>query len=171
MAQPGKAVPPEKLVGLSSYSSCFCPWAARCSTPFWAVFCPGGRWRSWPAPRSWGPWSVAAVALILAGDRAHDLTFCQWFGAGEFTTAMNVHYDPLAAVMALMVTFVAAIIHLYSAAFMRDDADYVRYFCYLNLFVFAMLVITVADNLIFVYLGWEGVGFCSYGLIGFWYRD
>ena len=54
---------------------------------------------------------------------------------------------------------------------MRDDADYVRYFCYLNLFVFAMLVITMADNLLFVYLGWEGVGFCSYGLIGFWYRD
>ena len=118
-----------------------------------------------------GAMVCAAVALILAGDRAHDLTFCQWFGAGEFTTAMNVHYDPLAAVMALMVTLVAAIIHLYSAAFMRDDGDYVRYFCYLNLFVFAMLVITTADNLIFVYLGWEGVGFCSYGLIGFWYRD
>ena len=118
-----------------------------------------------------GAMVAAAVALILAGDRAHDLTFFQWFGAGDFATAMNVHYDPLAAVMALMVTFVAAIIHLYSAAFMRDDADYVRYFCYLNLFVFAMLVITVADSLIFVYLGWEGVGFCSYGLIGFWYRD
>jgi NADH-quinone oxidoreductase subunit L len=115
--------------------------------------------------------AAAATALILAGDRAHDFTFCQWFRAGEFSTAMNVHFDPLAAVMALMVTFVAAIIHLYSAAFMRDDPDYVRYFCYLNLFVFAMLAITVADNLIFVYLGWEGVGFCSYGLIGFWYRD
>jgi len=118
-----------------------------------------------------GAMVAAAIALILAGDRAHDLTFCQWFGAGEFATAMNVHFDPLAAIMALMVTFVASIIHLYSAAFMRDDADYVRYFCYLNLFVFAMLVITTADNLIFVYLGWEGVGFCSYGLIGFWYRD
>ncbi len=118
-----------------------------------------------------GAMVLAAVALILAGDRAHDLTFCQWFGAGEFSTAMNVHYDPLAAVMALMVTFVAGIIHLYSVAFMREDADYVRYFCYLNLFVFAMLVITVADSLIFVYLGWEGVGFCSYALIGFWYRD
>ncbi len=118
-----------------------------------------------------GAMVCAAVALILGADRAHDLTFFQWFGAGEFTAAMNVHFDPLAAVMALMVTFVAAIIHLYSAAFMRDDADYVRFFCYLNLFVFAMLVITVADNLIFVYLGWEGVGFCSYALIGFWYRD
>ena len=110
-------------------------------------------------------------ALVLAGDRAHDLTFCQWFGAGDSPTAMNVHFDPLAAIMALMVTFVASIIHLYSAAFMREDADYVRFFCYLNLFVFAMLVITMADNLLFVYLGWEGVGFCSYALIGFWYQD
>ena len=76
---------------------------------------------------------------------------------------------PWSAIMALMVTFVSSIIHLYSVAFMRDDEDYVRYFCYLNLFVFAMLVITLADNLIFFYLGWEGVGFCSYALIGFWY--
>ena len=118
-----------------------------------------------------GAMVAAACALILAGGRAHDFIFLQWFRVGEFSAAMNVHYDPLAAVMALMVTFVASIIHLYSAAFMREDADYVRFFSYLNLFVFAMLVITTADNLIFVYLGWEGVGFCSYALIGFWYRD
>lgn len=118
-----------------------------------------------------GAMLLAAIALILAADQAHDLTFFPWFQVGEFSAAMNVHFDPLAAVMALMVTFVAGIIHLYSVAFMRDDADYVRYFCYLNFFVFAMLVITVADNLIFVYLGWEGVGFCSYALIGFWYRE
>jgi NADH-quinone oxidoreductase subunit L len=118
-----------------------------------------------------GAMVCAAVALALAADRAHDLTFFEWFRVGEFSAAMNVHYDPLAAVMALMVTFVASIIHLYSAAFMREDADYVRFFSYLNLFVFAMLVITTADNLIFVYLGWVGVGFCSYALIGFWYRD
>ncbi len=118
-----------------------------------------------------GAMVCAAVALALAADRAHDLTFFEWFRVGEFSAAMNVHFDPLAAVMALMVTFVASIIHLYSAAFMREDADYVRFFCYLNLFVFAMLVITTADSLIFVYLGWEGVGFCSYALIGFWYRE
>jgi NADH-quinone oxidoreductase subunit L len=118
-----------------------------------------------------GAFVAATVSLILAADRAHDLIFFQWFKAGDFSTAMDVHFDPLSAVMAMMVTFVASIIHLYSAAFMREDTDYVRFFCYLNLFVFAMLVITVADSLIFVYLGWEGVGFCSYALIGFWYRD
>ena len=112
---------------------------------------------------------MAAIALVLAGKQVYDLTFFPWIKVGDFSAAMNVHYDPLAAIMVLMVTFVSSLIHVYSVAFMRDDADYVRYFCYLNLFVFAMLVITVADNLIFVYLGWEGVGFCSYALIGFWY--
>jgi len=114
---------------------------------------------------------MAGIALGVAGKQTSDLTFCSWIKVGEFSAAMNVHYDPLAALMALMVTFVSSLIHVYSVAFMRRDSDYVRYFSYLNLFVFAMLVITVADNLIFVYLGWEGVGFCSYALIGFWYAD
>jgi NADH-quinone oxidoreductase subunit L len=114
---------------------------------------------------------MAAVALTLAGKQTYDLTFFPWINVGDFSAAMNVHYDPLAAIMVLMVTLVSSLIHVYSVAFMRHDPDYVRYFSYLNLFVFAMLVITVADNLIFVYLGWEGVGFCSYALIGFWYAD
>jgi len=114
---------------------------------------------------------MAGAAMILAGDKAHDFTFLPWLAVGEVTAAMSVHFDPLAAIMALMVTFVSAIIHLYAVAFMREDPDYARFFCYLNLFVCAMLVIIVADNLLFVYLGWEGVGFCSYALIGFWYQD
>jgi NADH-quinone oxidoreductase subunit L len=118
-----------------------------------------------------GALAMAAVALGVAGRQTYDLTFLPWIQVGDFSAAMNVHYDPLAAIMAVMVTFVATIIHVYSVAYMRADADYVRYFCYLNLFVFAMLLITVADNLIFVYLGWEGVGFCSYALIGFWYTQ
>ncbi len=117
-----------------------------------------------------GSLAMAVLAMILLGDGSHDLTYWSWFAVGEFSASFNVHFDPLAAVMALMVTFVSSIIHLYSVAFMRADEDYVRFFCYLNFFVFAMLVITVADSLLFVYLGWEGVGFCSYGLIGFWYR-
>ncbi|MGB8992345.1 MAG: NADH-quinone oxidoreductase subunit L [Desulfobaccales bacterium] len=114
---------------------------------------------------------MAAIALVVAGKQVYDLTFFPWIRVGEFSAAMNVHYDPLAAAMALMVTFISSLIHVYSVAFMRQDSDYVRYFSYLNLFVFAMLVITLADNLIFVYLGWEGVGFCSYALIGFWYTQ
>ncbi|MFZ5449483.1 MAG: NADH-quinone oxidoreductase subunit L [Thermodesulfobacteriota bacterium] len=114
---------------------------------------------------------MAVIAFVLGwGDTLH-ITFFQWIQVGTFATAMDVYFNPLAAIMVLMVTFVSSLIHIYSVAFMREDADYVRYFCYLNLFVFSMLVIALADNLLFVYLGWEGVGFCSYGLIGFWYTN
>ena len=83
---------------------------------------------------------------------------------------MDLYYDPLAAVMVLMVTFVSSLVHIYSVAYMRREEGWVRYFCFLNLFVFAMLVIVTAGNLVFLYLGWETVGLCSYGLIGFWYE-
>jgi NADH-quinone oxidoreductase subunit L len=115
--------------------------------------------------------AMAVIAAILSGGKAMHIVFFEWIRAGSFSTAFDVYYDPLAAVMVLMVTFVSSLIHIYSVAFMREDTDYVRYFCYLNLFVFSMLVIALADNLIFVYLGWEGVGFCSYALIGFWYTN
>jgi NADH-quinone oxidoreductase subunit L len=114
---------------------------------------------------------MACLGLAVGGHQTFVLSFCRWITAGDFVASLNVYYDPLSAAMALMVTFVSSLIHLYSVAFMRRDKDYVRYFSYLNLFVFSMLVITLADNLIFVYLGWEGVGFCSYALIGFWYQD
>ncbi|HZE21891.1 MAG TPA: NADH-quinone oxidoreductase subunit L [Desulfobaccales bacterium] len=115
--------------------------------------------------------AMAALAAFVSGGKAMHLVFFEWIRAGSFSTAFDVFYDPLAAVMVLMVTFVSGIIHIYSVAYMREDTDYVRYFAYLNLFVFSMLVIALADNLIFVYLGWEGVGFCSYALIGFWYTN
>jgi NADH-quinone oxidoreductase subunit L len=114
---------------------------------------------------------MAAIAFVVAGGQSLHLVFFEWIKVGTFSSAFDVFYDPLAAVMILMVTFVSSIIHIYSVAFMRDDTDYVRYFCYLNLFVFSMLVIALADSLLFVYLGWEGVGFCSYALIGFWYTN
>ena len=114
---------------------------------------------------------MAILAFGAAGQKRYLLTLFDWFQVGDFSASMTVYYDPLAATMALMVTFVSSLIHLYSVSFMRDDRDYVRYFCYMNLFVFSMLVITLADNLVFLYLGWEGVGFCSYILIGFWYSD
>jgi NADH-quinone oxidoreductase subunit L len=114
---------------------------------------------------------VAAAAFGLVGGQGRTMTLFRWIVVDDFSATFSVHYDPLAAVMALMVTFVSFLIHLYSVSFMRRDTDYVRYFCFLNLFVFAMLVITLSDNVIFLYLGWEGVGFCSYALIGFWYSD
>jgi NADH-quinone oxidoreductase subunit L len=113
---------------------------------------------------------AAALGLLFLSDgAAHDLTLWSWIKLGSFRVAMDIHYDALASLMTIMVTLVAGIIHLYSSSFMRQDPGLVRYFVYLNLFVFAMLLIILAGNLAFLYLGWEGVGFCSYALIGFWY--
>ena len=114
---------------------------------------------------------MAVAAFLASGGNTHNVALFKWFAAGDLLVTFDVHYDALAAIMSLMVTFVGSIIHLYSVSFMREDKDYVRFFCYMNLFLFSMLVITLADTLIFVYLGWEGVGFCSYALIGFWYGD
>ena len=113
---------------------------------------------------------LALTAFLLSGQKAHSLTLAQWFTAGSFQVDLELYYDPLAAVMALMVTFVSSIVHLYSVAYMRHESGYTRYFCFMNLFVFAMLVIVTAGNLVFLYLGWETVGLCSYALIGFWYE-
>ena len=118
-----------------------------------------------------GSLAAAVAVFALSWQTTYNFILLPWIQAGEITANLSLHYGPVAAVMTLMVTFVASLIHLYSAAFMREDQDYVRYFCYLNLFVFAMLTIVLADDLIFVFLGWEGVGFCSYALIGFWYDN
>ena len=118
-----------------------------------------------------GALAMAVAAIITAGETTYFLSFFEWIKLDGFSAKMNVYYDPLAAVMALMVTFVSSLIHLYSVSFMRDEEGVRRYFCYLNLFVFSMLTITLADSLVFVFLGWEGVGLCSYALIGFWYSD
>jgi NADH-quinone oxidoreductase subunit L len=118
-----------------------------------------------------GSLAMAIIAFASSGQKGQVVTLLPWFAVGDFSAEMSVYLDPLAAVMALMVTLVSSLIHIYSVGFMREDEDYVRFFCYMNLFVFAMLVVTLSDNLLFLYLGWEGVGFCSYALIGFWHSD
>jgi NADH-quinone oxidoreductase subunit L len=92
-----------------------------------------------------------------------------WLSSGSLDVAFALRFDALAAPMTLMVTGVATLIHLYAVGYMHEDQDYARFFGLLNLFVFAMLTIVLADNLLVLFLGWEGVGLCSYGLIGFWY--
>ena len=116
--------------------------------------------------------SFASAVLAFLSFRAPEkVEFFRWLGAFDFNAPFSLYFDSLAAVMCLMVTFVSGLIHLYSTAYMADDCGHVRYFVLLNLFVFAMLALILADSLPFLYLGWEGVGFCSYALIGFWYRD
>jgi NADH-quinone oxidoreductase subunit L len=94
-----------------------------------------------------------------------------WIQVGGFIPKIAFYLDALSVVMILVITFVSFFIHLYSVEFMRDEEGYNRFFAYMNLFVGSMLTLVLADNLLLLYLGWEGVGLCSYLLIGFWYKD
>jgi len=103
--------------------------------------------------------------------RAYTQVLWTWIDIAGFQPHIGFYLDALSLVMILVVTFVGFWIHLYSAEFMRQDEGYSRFFAYMNLFVASMLTLVLADNLAVLYLGWEGVGLCSYLLIGFWYRD
>jgi NADH-quinone oxidoreductase subunit L len=94
-----------------------------------------------------------------------------WFAAGKETFEVAFYFDRLTAVMALIVTGVGSVIHVYSTGYMKDDASYARYFAYLNLFLFFMLMLVLGRSLLVLFVGWEGVGLASYLLIGFWFED
>jgi NADH-quinone oxidoreductase subunit L len=93
-----------------------------------------------------------------------------WIDSGDLSVPVRFALDPLSAVMMLVVTGVGFLIHVYSTGYMSHEKSYGRYFAYLNLFTFAMLVLVLADNFLLLFFGWEGVGLCSYLLIGFWYE-
>ena len=116
---------------------------------------------------------AAFVALLKLPPEARLLgeTLYAWIPAGTFNAAAALRLDPLSAVMALVVSGVSFLIHIYSIGYMKGDQGINRYFAFLNLFVFFMLILVLADNPLFMFLGWEGVGLCSYLLIGFWYED
>lgn len=99
----------------------------------------------------------------------HQVLF-SWVSSGEFQANVGFLLDPLSAVMILVVSGVGFLIHVYSVGYMAHDHGYGRYFAYLNLFTFSMLVLVLADNFLFMFVGWEGVGLCSYLLIGFWFE-
>src|SRR3990170_8717312 len=93
-----------------------------------------------------------------------------WVSVGDFHATVGLQVDPLSAVMMLVVTFVGFLIHVYSVGYMHGDPGYARFFTYMNLFMTSMLILVLANNYLFMFLGWEGVGLCSYLLIGFWYE-
>ncbi|HKV54968.1 MAG TPA: NADH-quinone oxidoreductase subunit L [Candidatus Binataceae bacterium] len=117
--------------------------------------------------------SLAAFAVLLTMPRgaALEWTLWRWIQAGDFHVDIALRFDALTAVMTLVVTGVGAFIHLYSDGYMAHDADYARFFAYMNLFAFAMLILVLANNLLMMFVGWEGVGLCSYLLIAFWYDN
>ena len=90
---------------------------------------------------------------------------------GHFRVEMAFAMDPLSGMMALIITLIGTGIHVYSTGYMADEPAYWRFFCYLNLFVFSMLLLVLGDSFVIMFFGWEGVGLCSYLLIGFWYKE
>jgi NADH-quinone oxidoreductase subunit L len=126
-------------------------------------------------------WSFAGLLSLPADARVHDVVLAAWIpaipletagGIGGFEAPWAFRLDPLSAVMILVVTGVGFLIHVYATAYMKDEprGGYARFFSYLNLFCFFMLVLVLGSNFLVMFVGWEGVGLCSYLLIGFWYE-
>jgi NADH-quinone oxidoreductase subunit L len=121
----------------------------------------------------------ALVALLMGAgfilspppDHTFTQTLWTWLQFDGYTATISLTLDPLSLIMVLVITVVGFLIHLYSTEFMAEEEDYSRFFAYMNLFVGSMLTLVLADNFLLLYLGWEGVGLCSYLLIGFWYKD
>ena len=103
-------------------------------------------------------------------ERLFEKTLFNWVVSGSLQTVVGYQIDPLSILMVLVVTGVSFFIHVYSVGYMHGDPGYPRYFTYLNLFVFMMLNLVLANNFLLMFVGWEGVGLCSYLLIGFWYE-
>jgi NADH-quinone oxidoreductase subunit L len=113
--------------------------------------------------------SLFALLAQESGARRAIFDLYHWGSAGQVSVDVSLRWDPLSAAMATMITGVGFLIHWYSTGYMREDPRYPRFFAYMNLFVFSMLTLVLADNLLLLFVGWELVGLCSYLLIGFWF--
>ena len=114
--------------------------------------------------------SVAIPALLgELGERGASMPLFTWIASGDLAFGLGLHVDALSGALLIVVTTVGALVHLYSVGYMSHDPGYWRFFAYLNLFMFSMLLLVLADNLLVVFAAWELVGLSSYLLIGFWY--
>ena len=116
--------------------------------------------------------AVWQLAGLPVEDRAIEQTLYTWIASGDFVLDLTLRLDPLSAVMILVITGIGSLIHIYSTSYMHDelDGEFARYFSYLNLFAAFMLILVLGANFLVLFVGWEGVGLCSYLLIGFWFR-
>ena len=126
-----------------------------------------------------GSVGLAALLTFIAGAyfikslplvRSYSVVLWGWIKAGNLQADVSFSLDSLSLVFCFVITFVGFLIHVYSIEFMAKDDGFSRFFAYMNLFVGSMLILVLADNILLLYLGWEGVGLCSYLLIGFWYK-
>ena len=113
---------------------------------------------------------LTALEFMALGEPL-STTLYTWINVGGFSPLVSFYVDGLTLTMLSVITGVGLLIHIYSSLFMLDEKDYSRFFSYMNLFVSAMLVLVLADNLLLLFVGWEGVGLCSYLLVGFWHED
>jgi len=115
---------------------------------------------------------ISFFGLLQTSQESYPLvkSLFTWIKSGSFKIDFSLQFDPLSAVMAMVVSGVGFIIHVYSVGYMAKDKSYARYFTYLNLFTFAMLLLVMSSNIVLMFVGWEGVGLCSYLLIGFWFE-
>ncbi|MGI9600755.1 MAG: NADH-quinone oxidoreductase subunit L [Acidimicrobiales bacterium] len=144
----------------------------------------GDPWSGWLATATVGGSFIVAVLVYVGladrpasargpvgGDEPFTQTLWSWIPIGDFNVDIGFMVDPLAMDLVLFVTFVGALIHMFAVGYMRGDSDFPKFFLYLNLFVFSMLVLVLGDNMLLTFLGWEGVGACSFLLISFWFSD
>src|SRR5688572_4372197 len=117
--------------------------------------------------------SLALFIQLLISPEGTQLTVTlfDWISAGNFSASFSFVVDPLSSLMLLIITGVGFLIHVYSIGYMHGDEGYNRFFSYLNLFVFFMLLLVMGSNYLLMFVGWEGVGLCSYLLIGFWFKN
>jgi NADH-quinone oxidoreductase subunit L len=116
---------------------------------------------------------IIAVTFLksLPEVKSYSVHVWDWINAGNLKVEISFSLDSLSLVFCFVITFVGFLIHIYSIGFMEKDGGFTRFFAYMNLFIGSMLVLVLADNILLMYLGWEGVGLCSYLLIGFWYKE
>ena len=114
--------------------------------------------------------SLAILIQLLTGAKPLDQTYFTWWRSGDFNVPFNLYVDALSTLMILVITGVGFLIHVYSIGYMREDRGYSRFFAYMNLFVLSMLLLVLSGNLVWLIIGWAGVGLSSYLLIGFWFE-
>ncbi len=138
---------------------------------------PGGerpQYRSWIVPTVLVGimWVISMIvfAAVIFGGNEYEVTIYEWIVSGDFRIEISFLVDSLTAMLLLVVSTVGFLVHVYSIGYMDGDRGFWRFFAYLNLFMFSMLLLILGDNFLMLYVGWEAVGLCSYALIGFWYK-
>ena len=114
---------------------------------------------------------LAFLELEHSQNKSHVISLFSWISADTLQIPFEFLYDPLSSLFLLIITGIGFLIHVYSTGYMHDDAGFSRFFTYLNLFVFFMLLLVMGNNYLIMFVGWEGVGLCSYLLIGFWFKN